>query len=44
MSGLGRTSTESGYQILGADLIEKDSSTRDVKGNYKDGQLQTMIL
>ena len=31
-------------EILGADLIEKDKTTRNVKGNLVNGQLQTMIL
>ena len=31
-------------EILGADLIEKDKTTRNVKGNLVDGELQTMIL
>ena len=32
-------------EILGADLIEKDKTTRNVKGNLDvNGELQTMIL
>ena len=31
-------------EILGADLIEKDESTHPVQGNYKNGDLQRLIL
>ena len=31
-------------EILGADLIEKDKTSRNFPGNVRNGQLQTMIL